>query len=222
MKKLAAALVLLVAFGTAARADTPDFKATAHTVMVLSLVGDELNFDTGAKAVSGAGFDAIAERAIVKQIKADLPGATVTAADAPHAELLTELYPAGGDNETGMGNLRQALRLWAAEHPSDYIVVFRKGSGEPFPAAPGFSFFGIGLAPKNGKSALVPAALLNVTVLDGSSLAVVADLSARDTDWSQFNFKKGAPEAGWLPRLVEDTKAMLGSMAPTLVHGVGL
>jgi len=60
MKKLAAALVLLVAFGTAARAEAPDFKATAHTVMVLSLVGDELNFDTGAKAVSGAGFDAVA------------------------------------------------------------------------------------------------------------------------------------------------------------------
>src|SRR3569832_1168224 len=113
MKKLAAALVLLVAFGTAARADTPDFKATAHTVMVLSLVGDELIFDTGAKAVSGAGFDAIAERAMVLLIKVDLPGATVTAADAPHAELLTELYPAGGDNETGMGNLRQVLRLWA-------------------------------------------------------------------------------------------------------------
>jgi hypothetical protein len=68
----------------------------------------------------------------------------------------------------------------------------------------------------------VPAALLNVTVLDGTSLSVVADLSARDTDWSQFNFKKGAPEAGWLPRLIDDTKAMLPTMAPALVHGAGL
>jgi len=203
-------------------AAAPDFKGTAHAVAVVSLLGDELNFDTGAKAVAGAGFDAVAERAIIKQMKADLHGVTVTTVDAPRAELLTELYPAGGDNETGMGNLRQALRLWAAEHPNDYIVVFRKTSGEPFPAAPGFSFFGIGLAPKNGKGAPVPAALLNVTVLDGSSLAVVADLSARDTDWSQFNFKKGAPEEGWLPRLIEDTKAMLQTMAPALVKGAGL
>lgn len=211
--------VAAATFGPAVAA--PDFRA-AHTIAVMSLLGDELNFDTGAKAVAGAGFDAVAERAIIKQIKMDLPGIVVTTADAPRADLLSELYPAGGDNETGMGNLRQALRLWAAEHPADYIVIFRKQTGEPFPAAPGFSFFGIGLAPKNGKGVPVPAALLNVTVLDGTSLSVVTDLSARDTDWSQFNFKKGAPEAGWLPRLVDDTKAMLQTMAPALVHGAGL
>jgi len=218
---LSALFAILAAAATPAAAG-PDFKATAHTVAVVSLLGDELNFDTGTKPVAGAKFDALVEGAILKQIKADLHGVTATVVDAPRAELLAEMYPAGGDNETGMGNVRQALRLWAAEHPADYIVVFRKQTGEPFPAAPGFTFFGIGLAPKNGKGVPVPAALLNVTVLDGSSLAVVADLSARDTDWSQFNFKKGAPEASWLPRLVDDTKAMLQTMAPALVHGAGL
>lgn len=216
-------LIGLIAGAGAARAgDKPDFKATAHQVAVLSLLGDEFNFGATSTPVPGAGFDALTEDAIARQIKRDLPGVTVTKADAPRADLLAQMYPAGGDNEAGMGNVRGALRLWAAEHQADYIVVFRKTAGEPFVGAPGFSFFGIGLAPKNGKGVPVPAALLNVTVLDGSTLDVVAELSARDTEWSQYDFKRGAPEASWLPRLTGDAKAMLSTMAPTLVHGVGL
>ena len=225
MLRQIAGLCLIASLATASAAqagDAPNFKATAHRVAVLSLLGDEFNFGATSTPVPGAGFDALTENAIVKQIKHDLPGVTVTKADAPRAELLTQMYPPGGDNEAGMGNVRGALRLWAAEHQADYIVVFRKSAGEPFVGAPGFSFFGIGLAPKNGKGAPVPAALLNVTVLDGASLEVVADLSARDTDWSQYDFKRGAPEASWLPRLTSDAKAMLSTMAPTLVHGVGL
>ena len=213
-------LVFLTGASTAQAGDAPDFKATAHQVAVVSLLGDELNFASGAVPVPGAGFDALTEDAIVKQIKRDLPGVTVTAVDAPRADLMAQMYP--GDNAAGMDNVRGALRLWAAEHPSDYIVVFRKTAGQPFVAAPDFPFFGIGLAPKNGKGVPVPAALLNVTVLDGASLVVVAELSARDTDWSQFDFKRGAPQASWLPRLTDDAKAMLTTMAPTLVHGMGL
>ena len=216
-------LIGLLAGSSAARAgDAPDFKATAHQVAVLSLLGDEFNFGASNTPVPGAGFDALTEDAIARQIKRDLPGVTVTKADVPRADLLAQMYPPGGDNAAGMGNVRGALRLWAAEHPTDYIVVFRKSAGAPFVAAPGFSFFGIGLAPKNGKGVPVPAALLNVTVLDGSTLDVVAELSARDTEWSQHDFKPGAPEASWLPQLTGDAKAMLSTMAPTLVHGVGL
>ena len=198
-----------------------DFKATAHKVAVVSLLGDTFNFATGAKPVAGAGFDALVEDVMVKQIKADVPGVIVTKVDdAAHADLLSELYPSSGSDEDGMGNLRQALRLWAAEHGVDYVVVFRKGHGEPFPGAP---FFGIGLMDKPGKAGKqVPAAILNVTVLDGSSLAVSTDLSARDTDWSQRDYPRGAPDATWLPHLVDDAKAMLASMAPALVKGAGL
>jgi hypothetical protein len=228
MHRALACLFVAVALGTPAwAADAPDFKATAHRIAVVSLLGDELNVGpSSATPIPGAGFDALVEAAIAKQIAADLPGATVSAVDALRAELLTQMYPQAGFGDAGMGNVRLALRLWAAEHPNDYIVVFRKTAGDPFPAVHDkIPFFGIGLANKNSEAVvnqLTPAALLNVTVLDGASLEVVADLSARDTDWSQHNFARGEPEARWLPILVDDTKAMLDSIAPALVHGVGL
>jgi hypothetical protein len=226
MRSFLFALFAVVLCGSAAQAQTPDFKATAHTVAVVSLLGDELNLGAStARPVPGAGFDALVEAAMVKQVMADLPGVKVSKVDAPRADLLAALYPPNGFGDVGMDNLRQALRLWAAEHAVDYIVVFRKTEGDPFPTVHDkIPFFGIGLANKNSDAVvnrLTPAALLNVTVLDGTSLAPVANLSARDTDWSQYDFKRGVPEATWLPRLVDDAKAMLASMTPALVHGVG-
>jgi hypothetical protein len=228
MRKLFASLSLGLLFWAPAQAgEVPDFRATAHTVAVISLLGDDVEAMSGvAVPVPQAGFDEMTERAMARQIRSDLPDATVVLIGGPRAPLLEQMYPAHGFGDLGMKQLRTALQPWAAAHKTDYIVIFRKTMGQAFPRASyKIPFFGIGLTMSDTPiqpNGIAPAALLNITVLDGTTLEIAAELSARDVGWGSMAYSRTDPTPEHLPVLADDIKAMLASMVPGLVHGVGL
>jgi hypothetical protein len=218
MHRLLAGVALACALsGTARSADAPDFKATAHTVAIISLLGETLQNPSGELITSpGAGFDDIGEHAMAAQIIADLPGVTVVRVGGPRDVLLLQMYPRNGFGDVGMENVRATLKDWAAAHSADYIVILRKvvGPGGGYRSAA----YGIGL---NYYGAF---AFLNVTVCDGHTLKPVAQFTAQDLKWGSIAYGDGrnalTPEK--LSVLTDDTRAMLASLVPGLVHGVGL
>lgn len=210
------AAVLTLATQGAPAHDAPDFRATAHSIAVVSILGDEINAFGPPHAVDGAGFDALSETAMTTQIGADLPDAKVATVDLPRAELHGWMYPHTGFGDPGMDRTRESLKAWAAAHRADYIVIFRKTVGMPPGTYYKTTFFGIGLFNT------VPVAFLNITVLDGRTLDVVAQLSTRDVGWGSIQYGRNDPTPDKLPVLADDTKAMLASVVPALTHGVGL
>lgn len=202
-------------------AEVPDFKTTAHTVAIVSLIGDTINEGDAVVPAAGAGFDDTAEQAMARQIRADLPGVSVVRLGGPRDPLLTLMYPDHGFGDVGMKQVREALKRWAAAHPVDYIVILRKTAGMIEWRDLGHSMstkyytFGIGLL--GGR----PEAFVNLTVCDGTTLEIVGDLSARDENWGsrEYTFKNGKEQ---IPALTADIQAMLASVVPGLVHGVGL
>ena len=214
------ALLLLAGAAPADAHAVPDFKATAHMVAIVSVLGDEIDSGEGPIAVADGGFDALAEDAMAHQIAADLPGATTIRIDAPRADLHTQMYPRAGFGDLGMKNVRAALRPWAAAHPADYIVIFRKTpgtlEGHYGTWTDKIGWFGISMTAGH------PVAFLNVTVCDGRTLEVVSEMSARDVDWGSRPYHPFGKNPDDLAALTADVQAMLGSMAPALVHGAGL
>ena len=158
---------------------------------------------------------------LVRQIRDDLPGVSVVRVGGPRDPLLALMYPNHGFGDVGMNQVRAALKIWATAHRVDYIVILRKTAGMIEWRDLGLSWtirhytFGIGLL--GG----APEAFLNVTVCDGKSLDVVADLSARDQNWGSRAYG-GKDWKEQIPTLTGDIQAMLASVVPGLVHGVGL
>lgn len=226
------ALAIIASAGMASAHDAPDFKTTAHKIAVASLLGDYVQALSGNRiATPDAGFDALGHDAMARQIATDLPEAKLIDVDAPRDALLDAVYPRAGFGDVGMEHLRAALVPWAAVHPVDYIVVLRKVLGEVSTSEPAYSIttrvdsFGIGLIPASSSaypSGISTAAFLNITVLDGKTLDVVADLSVRDLDWGSIAYGRKDPTPDHLPTLISDAKAMLASIVPGLTHGVGL
>ena len=220
MRHAAAGLFFVAVLGcapSAQAADAPDFKATAHTIAIVSVLGDEIDTYGGTTPIADAGFDALAERAMADQIAADLPGASVRSVGVPRDVLHAQMYPKAGFGDAGMDKSRAYLLPWGAAHPVDYIVIFRKTVGNPDTNEFGTPFcFGISL------DCWGTTAFLNVTVCDGKTLKVVAALSVRDLSWGSIRYERGDPTPEHLPILTNDIRAMLASVVPGLVHGVGL
>ena len=219
MRRLCSLLfaALFAGAGTAQAAEAPDFQATAHTIAIVSVLGDEIDTYGGTQPIADAGFDTVAERAMADRIAADLPGATVRSLGLPRDVLHAQMYPKTGFGDAGMDKSRAYLLPWAAAHSVDYIVIFRKAVGVPDT----HSFdklvcFGISL------DCWGTTAFFNITVCDGKTLKVVADLSVRDLKWGSIPYGRHEPTPEHLPILVSDVRAMLASVVPGLVHGVGL
>lgn len=217
-----AALALLGLTANAGRA-APDFRATAHKIAVLSLLGDTLDGGpNGSSRADGAGFDDLAERAIRAQIGTDLPGASVVRVEGPRLPLLERLYNTVGFGDVGMTAVRDDLHDWARVHSVDYIVVLRRTIGILEYRSAGYSmtehrtYFGIGV------HAARTMAFLNLTVCDGKTLDVVSQMSVRDLDWGSMRYDGHDPTQAHLPVLIDDTKAMLSTVVPALSHGAGL
>jgi hypothetical protein len=206
-----------------ARAETPpDFKATAHTVAIVSLLGDTVETSGGDPvAVPDAGFDTLAERMMAMQIATDLPNAEVVTVGGPRAPLLDEMYPKAGFGDVGMEQTREALKPWAATHRADYIVILRRTVGTKtrryvtFDAR--YDEFGIGIGLDG-----MTMAYLNVTVCDARTMDVVAQMSVRDADWGSIDYGRQGSMPAHLPMLVRDVRAMLTGVVPALVHGAGI
>ena len=210
------ALVLVLGISAQA-AELPDFRATAHTIAIVSVLGDEIDTYGGTAPVADAGFDAVAEKAIADQIAADLPGASVRSVSVPRDVFHAQMYPKTGFGDAGMDKSRAYLLPWAAAHPVDYIVILRKTVGVPFaPSYVKITCFGVSV------DCWGMTAFFNVTVCDGKTLKVVADLSVRDLKWGSIPYGRGEPTPEHLPILTDDVRAMLASVVPGLVHGVGL
>ena len=218
-KPLLALALLLLPVGAAG--EMPDFKSTAHTIALVSLLGDGLDYGGGPSVpVPDAGFDDVAERAMGAQIALDLPAAHVERVGGDTKPLIDAMYLSVGYGDIGMTRVREALEDWAATHPVDYIVILRKTVGviEDRPAGHSMTyqsgFFGI------GRFRGVPTAFLNLTILDGHTLDVVADQSVRDLNWASSG-PEPTGDSG-RPRFVDDVRAMLSSIAPALVHQAGM
>ena len=220
MRHAAAGFFCALVLGCAARAqaaEIPDFKATAHTITIVSVLGDEIDTYGGSAPVADAGFDTVAERAMADQIAADLPGASVRSVGVPRDVFHAQMYPKTGFGDAGMDKSRAYLLPWAAAHPVDYIVILRKTVGVPFaPSYVKITCFGVSV------DCWGTTAFFNVTVCDGKTLKVVADLSVRDLKWGSIPYGRGEPTPEHLPILTDDVRAMLASVVPGLVHGVGL
>ncbi|MEJ0043666.1 MAG: hypothetical protein WDM81_16240 [Rhizomicrobium sp.] len=152
MRKWAFGILLAGLLPAASASTTPDFKATAHTIAIVSLLGDTLQVQSGEPIpVPGAAFDALTEQLMAGQIKADLPGAQVVKVGGTRDALFEQLYPKIGFGDVGMARLRQALKPWAATHTADYIVILRKTVGAmewrsaAFTTSDHWTEFGIGL-----------------------------------------------------------------------------
>lgn len=217
-----AGILALWIFGAAARAaDTPDFKTTAHTVAILSVLGDRI--DIGGANVQAPELDSLGEHLMANQIAIDLPQASVVAVGGSRQAWWSTLYPSHGFGDIGMTQLREALRPWAAAHTVDDIVVLRNAVGFPFPNAfSKFGVFGIALTRNSNDTGVTTAAMLDLVVLDGKTLDIVTDLSVRDVGWESMPYKFFRLSDVQQQALVEDTRAMLSGVVPGLVHGVGL
>lgn len=222
MRHAAAGFFFLAMLGTCAQAaELPDFQATAHTIAIVSLIGDTINEGDTVVPAPGAGFDDVAEQAMARQIRDDVPGVSVVRVGGLRDPLLALMYPNHGFGDVGMKQVRAALKSWAASHSVDYIVILRKTNGIVEWRSAGSTMsmkyyaFGIGLLGGG------PNAFLNVTVCDGSTLDVVTDLAARDEKWGsrEYTYKNWKEQ---IPTLTGDIQAMLASVVPGLVHGVGL
>jgi hypothetical protein len=219
----ALALGLLLSTGAACAEDAPDFHATAHSVAILSLLGDTQDTYSGVQLpIPDGGFDDLAERAMRDQILADLPDASVVRLDSPREPLLDLLYKTVGNGDAGMMALRENLQGWAAAHPADYIVILRKTFGMIEDRGLGYSmnahwgFFGIGLFRQT------PMAFLNITVCDGRTLEIVASQSLRDEKWGSISYARTGVTAAQMPVFAADVRAMLASVVPALTHKTGL
>lgn len=214
-------LALLAGVGPAG-AGTPDFKATAHAIAVVSILGNQIDGFGGTHEIPGVDFDAVTQRAIADQIAIDIPGADVRRVDIPFRLLRARMYGATGYGDVGMDATRALLLPWAQSHPVDYIVILRKTVGVMEDRDVGYSmttkhpFFGMGLY--NGR----PTAFLNLTVCDGRTLEVVAHMSVRNVDWGSAHYDRLERQPIALDVLAADAAAMLASTVPGLVHGVGL
>jgi len=222
MRRLMACASLALALaGPASAGDAPDFAATAHTVAIVSLLGDTINVGDAVLPAPDGGFDDLVEHAMARQIAADIPGAGVVRVGGARGALLEQMYPDHGFGDVGMDQVRAALTDWAASHHVDYIVILRKTFGTIERREAGYSMtmrydtFGMGFL------AGAPNAFLNVTVCDGKTLKVVAGLSARDQNWGSqaYQYKN---LRGQMPAFIGDVRAMLDGVVPGLVHGVGL
>jgi len=213
----ACAALALAMVRPAAAHDVPDFHTTAHSIAIVAILGDEMNRSDPPLPLPGGGFDDVAEHAMARQIATDLPDARVGLVDMPRDVLHQAMYPRTGFGDVGMDNTREALMPWAQVHPTDYIVVFRKTVGIPFPNFYGHpTFFGIGLF------GAAPVALMNITVLDGHTLKKVTDLSLSDVDWGSVRYRAKDIPPDQLQAMISDIRAVLSEAVPAMTHGVGL
>lgn len=229
VRKLFPTIAIACWLGSAAHAeDAPDFKATAHSVAVVSLLGEQIEIMRLGMVMSGgtfwapatvsnSGFDATAEGVMRERLTARFSDINIEAIGVPRETLMTALYGHNGFGDVGMDNLRAALASRGAEHPIDYIVILREIGGVPFSNAfTKAEFFGIGLYEGT------PVAFLNVTVCDGRTLKPVAEISVRDVGWGSIQYTRGMPKDDQLGAFGVDVRKMIRSVVPGLMDGIGL
>src|ERR1700710_392309 len=151
-----------------------DLKSRAHTVAVVSALGDVVGYQalnagllSGGYseniALDGAGLDDVAGRVALHTLTADMPGFGLVAVDVPHATLVAHANSVRL-SDGPLDSMRDDLKPWREGHPVDLIVILMPGGGQ-IDRHDNIrrAFFGLGVS---GRQTVL---FLRAVVLDGKS-----------------------------------------------------
>lgn len=231
---LLTSLVVLAGCATMPERVRPDVRS----IGVVSLLSDKIEafyfgkfFDgySHDRQLDGAGFDEIAERMMETRLRQSRPGATVKRIRLEKDDLIREsnrgllsMYNAD------VGDIRAALRPWAAQNNVDVIVIVRQLNQAVPIQAPQSNFRGLGLYASFSVRPPQPVASFGVTVWDGKTLDFISESSVFLIGYDRagtYSLEKEMEEnfsGERRGRLVDTLRALVAQGTPALLSQVGL
>lgn len=231
-------LTLACGLAVASCATMPDkVRPDVRSVGVVSLLGDSVTlfyfgkfFDGHRKdyALTGAGFDEVAERAMEERLHQSWPGVTVKRIRIEKADVIQQsnsgllaMYNAD------VSDIRSALRPWAAQNNVDIIVIIRRNNGAVPIQAPQSNFSGLGLYASFDVQPPHPVASLGVLVWDGRTLDFISEseLFLVGSDPGAYTLDNRMEDNLVAPRrerLVNTLRMLVARATPALLGHVGL
>ena len=235
-----AALTLAVAalFSLGSCATMPDpVRPDVRSIGVISLLGDTIevfhfgNFFDGYRYdrhLDGAGIDDAVERTVEARLRQSRPNVTVKRIRIDKDGIIRRsngsILPM---YDLDLGDIRAALRPWAAQNNVDIIVIVRQVDGPVPIQSPQSNSRGLGLYSSYSVPRPRTLALLGVTVWDGKTLDSVTEsvgyTAGKDTDAYTLDNKMEDNLTGTRrTHLVNELRYVASEMAVFLLGRVGL
>lgn len=237
-KSIAATIAVAALLFLGSCATMPDpVRPEVRSIGVISLLGDTIEvFHFGKffdgyrydRRLDGAGIDDVVERTVEARLRQSRPSATVQRIRIEKDNIIRRkdgsIFPM---YDLDLGDVRTALRPWAAQNNVDIIVIVRQVDGPVPIQSPQSNSRGLGLY--SSYSVLRPRtlALLGVTVWDGKTLDSVTQsvgyMAGDDTNAYTLDNKMEDNLKG--PRrehLVNELRTVASEMAVFLLGRVGL
>ncbi len=227
------ALVLLAcgfALSGAHAADAPDLKSRAHTVAIVSAMGDRIYFQPenvslfeeygiASRVLSGSGFDAAAVQAASDTLRADVPVVQLVTVDIPHDRLVSAASDVYRTDKGAIEAVMANIKAWREANAVDLVVVLLPIESTLNDRPNWRMFYGMGVTWNEG------AVLMQAVVLDGKTGESVGEAKARALSplggsITSTVFMDPAPDS--TAGLTNYLKAMLTSTVPGLLRNAGL
>ncbi len=219
-----------IAQSAAWAADESGLKSRAHTVAIVSALGDRIYFQpenvslfdaygVPSRILSGSGLDGVAVQAAAETLRADIPGVSIVTADIPRDRLVSAANEVYRTDKGAVEAVMASVKAWREANAVDLVVLLLPIESSLTDRPNTRMFFGMGVTWNEG------AVLMQAVVLDGKTGDSLGNAEARalsrlDVHFTKAAFLDPAPEA--TAGLTNYMKAMLASTVPGLLHNAGL